>query len=37
VTDVERKDDETLVSLDVETVNQKGEVVVSGTATAALH
>ena len=36
VTDVERKDDETLVSLDVETVNQKGEVVVSGTATAAL-
>jgi acyl dehydratase len=37
VTDVTRKDDETLVSLDVETVNQKGEVVVSGTATAALH
>ncbi len=37
VTDVERNDDETLVSLDVETVNQKGEVVVSGTATAALH
>jgi acyl dehydratase len=37
VTEVERKDDETLVSLDVETVNQKGEVVVSGTATAALH
>lgn len=37
VTDVERKDDETLVSLDVETVNQKGEVVVSGTATAALR
>ena len=37
VTDVERNDDEALVSLDVETVNQKGEVVVSGTATAALH
>ena len=30
------EDNETLVALDVETVNQKGEVVVSGTATAAL-
>jgi acyl dehydratase len=37
VTDVTTSGDETLVSLDVETVNQKGEVVVSGTATAALH
>ena len=36
VTDVTRTADGTLVSLDVETVNQKGEVVVSGTATAAL-
>jgi acyl dehydratase len=36
VTDVTRTDDGTLVSVDVETVNQKGEVVVSGTATAAL-
>jgi acyl dehydratase len=36
VTDVKRGDDETLVALDVQTVNQKGEVVVSGTATAAL-
>ena len=31
-----KQDNETLVALDVETVNQKGEVVVSGTATAAL-
>jgi acyl dehydratase len=37
VTDVTTSGDETLVSLDVETVNQKGEVVVSGTATAALR
>jgi acyl dehydratase len=37
VTDVTKSGDETLVSLDVETVNQKGEIVVSGTATAALH
>jgi acyl dehydratase len=36
VTDVQHGDGETLVSLDVQTVNQKGEVVVSGTATAAL-
>jgi acyl dehydratase len=36
VTDVTRSEDGTLVSIDVETVNQKGEVVVSGTATAAL-
>jgi acyl dehydratase len=36
VTDVARTAEGTLVSLDVETVNQKGEVVVSGTATAAL-
>ena len=36
VTEVTRSEDGTLVSLDVETVNQKGEVVVSGTATAAL-
>jgi acyl dehydratase len=36
VTEVTKKDSETLVALDVETVNQKGEVVVSGTATAAL-
>jgi acyl dehydratase len=36
VTEVTRSEDGTLVSIDVETVNQKGEVVVSGTATAAL-
>ena len=36
VTEVVRTAEGTLVSLDVETVNQKGEVVVSGTATAAL-
>ena len=36
VTEVTKKDSETLVALDVETVNQKGEVVASGTATAAL-
>jgi len=36
ITDVTKKDNETLVALDVETVNQKGEVVVSGTASAAL-
>ncbi len=36
VTEVTKQDNETLVALDVETVNQKGEVVVSGTATAAL-
>src|ERR1700753_68867 len=36
ITEVTKKDDETLVALDVETVNQKGEVVASGTATAAL-
>ena len=36
ITDVTRGEDGTLVSVDVETVNQKGEVVVSGTATAAL-
>jgi acyl dehydratase len=36
VTDVSKADDGTLVALDVETVNQKGEVVVSGTATAVL-
>ena len=36
VTEVSKQDNETLVSLDVETVNQKGEIVVSGTATAAL-
>jgi acyl dehydratase len=36
VTDVTRSEDGTVVSIDVETVNQKGEVVVSGTATAAL-
>jgi acyl dehydratase len=36
VTDVTKADDGTLVALDVETVNQKGEVVVSGTATAVL-
>ncbi|MGH3273103.1 MAG: MaoC/PaaZ C-terminal domain-containing protein [Streptosporangiaceae bacterium] len=36
VTAVTRETDETLVCLDVQTVNQKGEVVVSGTATAAL-
>ena len=36
ITDVERKTDATHVSATVETVNQKGEIVVSGTATAAL-
>jgi len=36
ITDVTKKDNETVVALDVETVNQKGEVVVSGTASAAL-
>jgi acyl dehydratase len=36
ITEVTKKDNETLVALDVQTVNQKGEVVVSGTATAAL-
>jgi acyl dehydratase len=36
VTEVIRSEDGTEVSLDVETVNQKGEVVVSGTATAVL-
>jgi acyl dehydratase len=36
VTEVIRSAEGTLVSVDVETVNQKGEVVVSGTATAAL-
>jgi acyl dehydratase len=36
ITEVTKQDNETLVALDVETVNQKGEVVVSGTATAAL-
>jgi acyl dehydratase len=36
VTDVTKTDDGTLVALDVETVNQKGETVVSGTATAVL-
>jgi acyl dehydratase len=36
VTEVTKADDGTLVALDVETVNQKGEVVVSGTATAVL-
>jgi acyl dehydratase len=36
ITDVERASDATNVSATVETVNQKGEVVVSGTATAAL-
>jgi acyl dehydratase len=36
VTDVVRSADGTEVSLDVETVNQKGETVVSGTATAVL-
>jgi acyl dehydratase len=36
VTDVARGDTETLVSVDVQTVNQDGEVVVSGTATAVL-
>ena len=36
VTEVTRSEDGTLVSVDVETVNQKGEVVVSGTATAVL-
>ena len=35
-TEVTKKDSETVVALDVETVNQKGEVVASGTATAAL-
>ena len=36
VKEITEKDDETLVALDVKTVNQKGEIVVSGTATAAL-
>jgi acyl dehydratase len=36
VTDVTKTGDGTLVALDVETVNQKGETVVSGTATAVL-
>ena len=36
ITEVTKQDGETLVALDVETVNQKGEIVVSGTATAAL-
>ena len=36
ITDVTKKDNETVVARDVETVNQKGEVVVSGTASAAL-
>lgn len=36
ITEVTKKDNETLVALDVQTVNQKGEIVVSGTATAAL-
>jgi acyl dehydratase len=36
ITEVTKQDSETLVALTVETVNQKGEVVVSGTATAAL-
>jgi acyl dehydratase len=36
ITEVTKQDNETLVALDLETVNQKGEVVVSGTATAAL-
>ena len=36
ITEVTKQDNETLVALEVETVNQKGEVVVSGTATAAL-
>ncbi len=36
ITEVTKQDNETLVALDIETVNQKGEVVVSGTATAAL-
>ena len=36
ITEVTKQEGETLVALDVETVNQKGEVVVSGTATAAL-
>ena len=36
ITEVTKQDNETLVALDVETVNQKGEIVVSGTATAAL-
>lgn len=36
ITEVTKKDNETVVALDVETVNQKGEVVASGTATAAL-
>ncbi|MCU1690059.1 MAG: acyl dehydratase [Pseudonocardiales bacterium] len=36
VTDVARHHDSTVVTADIETVNQKGEVVVSGTATAAL-
>ena len=36
ITEVTKQDNETVVALDVETVNQKGEVVVTGTATAAL-
>jgi acyl dehydratase len=36
ITEVTKQDNETLVALDVETVNQKGDVVASGTATAAL-
>jgi acyl dehydratase len=36
ITEVTKQDNETLVALDIETVNQKGEIVVSGTATAAL-
>jgi acyl dehydratase len=36
VTDVARHHDSTHVTATIETVNQKGEVVVSGTATAAL-
>ena len=36
VTDVARHHDSTVVTADIETVNQKGEVVVSGTATASL-
>src|SRR5579871_938063 len=31
ITEVTKQDNETLVALDVETVNQKGEIVVSGT------
>src|SRR6201992_3735156 len=36
ITEVTKEDKATVVALDIETVNQKGEVVVSGTATAAL-